>query len=59
MLLRNGTFLSIMNLGDALCLPDANFTSTLWHFEHQRMVLFEGCVADPLQTIAACLPSSK
>ena len=26
------------------------------YFQHQRRVLFEGCVADPLQTITAILP---
>ena len=29
------------------------------YFEHQRRVQFEGCVAEPLQTIAAILPGSK
>ena len=29
------------------------------YFEHQRRVQFEGCVAEPLQTIAAVLPESK
>ena len=29
------------------------------HFEHQRRVQFEGCVAEPLQTITAILPGSK
>ena len=28
-------------------------------FEHQRRVQFEGCVAEPLQTITAILPGSK
>ena len=30
-----------------------------WYFEHQRRVQFEGCVAEPLQTITAILPGSK
>ena len=29
------------------------------YFEHQRRVQFEGCVAEPLQTISAILPGSK
>ena len=29
------------------------------YFEHQRRVQFEGCVAEPLQTISAILPWSK
>ena len=29
------------------------------YFEHQRWVLFEGCVADPLQTITAIIPGPK
>ena len=29
------------------------------YFEHQRRVQFEGCVAEPLQTITAVLPGSK
>ena len=29
------------------------------HFEHQRSVQFEGCVAEPLRTITAILPGSK
>ena len=29
------------------------------YFEHQRRVQFEGCVAEPLQTITAILPWSK
>ena len=29
------------------------------YFEHQRRVLFEGCVADPLQIITAILLGSK
>ena len=29
------------------------------YFEHQRRVHFEGCVAEPLQTITAILPGSK
>ena len=29
------------------------------YFEHQRRVQFEGCVAEPLQTITAILPGSK
>ena len=29
------------------------------YFEPQRSVQFEGCVADPLQTITAMLPGSK
>ena len=29
------------------------------HFEHQRRVQFEGCAAEPLQTITAILPGSK
>ena len=29
------------------------------HFKHQRRVQFEGCVAEPLQTITAILPGSK
>ena len=29
------------------------------YFEHQRRVQFEGCVAEPLQTITATLPGSK
>ena len=28
-------------------------------FEHQRRVQFEGCMAEPLQTITAILPGSK
>ena len=28
-------------------------------FKHQRTVIFEGCVADPLQIISAILPGSK
>ena len=27
-----------------------------WYFQHQRSVIFEGCVADPLQTTTAMLP---
>ena len=30
-----------------------------WYFQQQRRVIFEGCVADPLQTITAVLPGSK
>ena len=29
------------------------------YFEHQKRVQFEGCVAEPLQTITAILPGSK
>ena len=29
------------------------------YFEHQRLVQFEGCLAEPLQTITAILPGSK
>ena len=29
------------------------------YFEHQRRVQFEGCVAEPFQTITAILPGSK
>ena len=29
------------------------------YFEHQRCVQFEGCAAEPLQTITAILPGSK
>ena len=29
------------------------------YFEHQRRVQFEGCVAEPLQTITAIMPGSK
>ena len=29
------------------------------YFEHQRRVQFEGCLAEPLQTITAILPGSK
>ena len=29
------------------------------YFEHQRRVRFEGCVAEPLQTITTVLPGSK
>ena len=29
------------------------------YFEHQRRVQFEGCVAEPLQTITAIIPGSK
>ena len=29
------------------------------YFEHQRRVQFEGCAAEPLQTISATLPGSK
>ena len=29
------------------------------YFEHQRRVQFEGCAAEPLQTITAVLPGSK
>ena len=29
------------------------------YFQHQRRVLFEGCVGDPLQTPDAILPSTK
>ena len=29
------------------------------YFEHQRRLQFEGCVAEPLQTITAILPGSK
>ena len=29
------------------------------YFEHQRRVQFEGCVAEPLQTITATLRGSK
>ena len=29
------------------------------YFEHQRRVQFEGCVAEPLQSITAILPGSK
>ena len=29
------------------------------YFKHQRRVQFEGCVAEPLQTITAILPGSK
>ena len=29
------------------------------YFEHQRRFQFEGCVAEPLQTITAFLPGSK
>ena len=29
------------------------------NYEHQRRVQFEGCVAEPLQTISAILPGSK
>ena len=29
------------------------------YFEHQRRVQFEGCVAEPLQTVTAILPGSK
>ena len=29
------------------------------YFEHQRRVQFEGCVAEPLQTVVAVLPGSK
>ena len=29
------------------------------YFEHQRRVQFEGCAAEPLQTITAILPGSK
>ena len=30
-----------------------------WASQHQRRVILEGCVADPLQTITAILPRSK
>ena len=29
------------------------------YFEHQRRVQFEGCVAEPRQTVTAILPGSK
>ena len=29
------------------------------YFEHQRRVQFEGCAAEPLQTVTATLPGSK
>ena len=29
------------------------------YFQYQRRVIFEGCVADPLQIITANLPGSK
>ena len=30
-----------------------------WYVEHQKRVQFEGCVAEPLQTITAILPGSQ
>ena len=48
-----------MGVGDALQLPKEDLTGACGYFEHQRRVLFEGCVAEPLQTLTAILPGSK
>ena len=49
-----------MGLGDALQLPQGRSCGCCAvNFEHQRRVQFEGCVAEPLQTISAILPGSK
>ena len=46
-------------LGDALQLPKKILRVLYWHFEQQRKVHFDGCVAEPLQIITAILPRSK
>ena len=48
-----------MGLGDALQLPKKVLPVVCGYFEHQKRVQFEGCVAEPLQTITAILPGSK
>ena len=45
----------VSGLGDALQVRHV----PCGYFEHQRHVQFEGCVAEPLQTITATLPGSK
>ena len=46
-----------LGLGDAFQFPKEDLLCG--YFEHQRLVQFEGCVADPLQTMSAILPGSK
>ena len=47
-----------VGLGNALQLPNENRV-LCGHFEHQKHVQFEGCVAEPFGTITAILPGSK
>ena len=42
-----------------LSFPRKILRVQIGYFEHQRRVQFEGCVAEPLQTITAILPGSK
>ena len=57
--LRAGQSSGGLGLGDELELSKEDFVVLCGYFEHQRRVLFEGCVAEPLQTITAFLPGSK
>ena len=41
------------------CFPRKMLRVLCSHFEHQRRVQFEGCVAEPPTTIPAILPGSK
>ena len=41
------------------CFPRKILRVLCGYFEHQRRVQFEGCVAEPLQTVTAIFPGSK
>ena len=58
--LRAGQSPCGVDLGDALHLHKEDIAGALCgYLEHQRRVQFEGCVAEPLQTITTTLPGSK
>ena len=44
-----------LGLGDALQPEEDTAGAVCGYFEHQRGAHFEGCVAEPLQTITAIL----
>ena len=55
-----GAVALVLGLGDALQLHREDLAGAMCgYFEHQRRVQFQGCVAEPLQTITAILPGSK
>ena len=56
----SGSVFVCVGLGDALQLPEEDHVGAVWVLlEHQRRVQFEGCAAEPLQTIPAILPGFK
>ena len=48
-----------LGLATQFCFPRKILRVLFGYFEHQRRVQFEGCVAEPLQTMSAIFPGSK